>query len=400
MSLINTSSIVSNGLLFSFDTNSIRSYPGPNITNVLTELTPRGIYTDSNRYIALTGTERQYIPSIGWVDNVKYVDIMNDYGNVYGSGGSGNCCPSLFTYGNFNVLPSTLYTYGILYKSVTGYTNGNFMYHYEYGASGYITEYGVHSTGNRTHLGDGWYWAWGTITTNASTNRFADSGMWYYDYKNYNRVYVAKVLLAAGNWTGLHPKYWPDVASSRSSSKALLDITGNSTLDTTSTAYDTSGNVVFNGSGYIDVPTNFGTVGSYTISFWARRDAESKMPIAGRVGTTFYWYGDNSWAYTHGGTWGERYYSKPTSIPLGTWGHYCVTYTGSLITIYRQGIYQDQVASTGTADFSQGFRIGSWAGSAGYQYSGLINNMQIYNRALTASEVKQNFNAHRGRFGI
>ena len=30
----------------------------------------------------------------------------------------------------------------------------------------------------------------------------------------------------------------------------------------------------------------------------------------------------------------------------------------------------------------------------------LNNNVQAYNRALTAAEIQQNFNATRGRFGI
>ena len=29
-----------------------------------------------------------------------------------------------------------------------------------------------------------------------------------------------------------------------------------------------------------------------------------------------------------------------------------------------------------------------------------LASVKVYNKALTASEVKQNFNAHRGRFGI
>jgi hypothetical protein len=33
-------------------------------------------------------------------------------------------------------------------------------------------------------------------------------------------------------------------------------------------------------------------------------------------------------------------------------------------------------------------------------YDGLIQTVLIYDKELTASEVKQNFNAHRGRFGI
>jgi hypothetical protein len=45
------------------------------------------------------------------------------------------------------------------------------------------------------------------------------------------------------------------------------------------------------------------------------------------------------------------------------------------------------------------FKVGV-ATSLGAYYRGNISNFKIYNRALTAAEVQQNFNALRGRFGI
>lgn len=124
------------------------------------------------------------------------------------------------------------------------------------------------------------------------------------------------------------------------------------------------------------------------------------MPIAGRTSTAFYWYGDNSWYYTHGGVAAEYYYTKPTTISLGTWGYYSVVYNGSNVSIYRQGIYQGQQSTTGTADWSQGLKIGYWSAGGGYAYQGLISVVQFYNTALTATQVMQNYNTDRGRFGL
>lgn len=167
--------------------------------------------------------------------------------------------------------------------------------------------------------------------------------------------------------------------------------------------YDSSnsGSIVFDGTNdYIDVSSSFGTLSNYTIMFWAYRSAENRMPIAGRTSTAFYWYGDNSWYYTHGGVAGEYYYSKPTSIPLNTWGFYCVVYNGSNVSIYRQGIYQGQQSTTGTADWSQGLKIGYWSAGGNYAWQGKISNVQMYNRALSANEIKQTFNAMRMRYGL
>lgn len=174
------------------------------------------------------------------------------------------------------------------------------------------------------------------------------------------------------------------------------------TLSGPSILYTADGGAM-NFDGYndsVEVPGNFGTYSAYTICFWARRDAENRMPIAGRTSTAFYWYGDNSWFYTHGGVTGEYYYSKPTSIPLYSWGHYSVVYNGANVTIYRQGIYQGQQNTTGTANWSQGFKIGYWAAGGGYAYEGLIAVVNFYDRALSADEIAQNFNAGRQRFAI
>ena len=55
------------------------------------------------------------------------------------------------------------------------------------------------------------------------------------------------------------------------------------------------GSIVFDGvDDYVDMPANMGSMANYTIMFWARRDAESRMPVAGRTSTAYYWYGDNS----------------------------------------------------------------------------------------------------------
>jgi len=45
-------------------------------------------------------------------------------------------------------------------------------------------------------------------------------------------------------------------------------------------------------------------------------------------------------------------------------------------------------------------RIGYWNGGSGYQWSGDIDNVGFYSRALTDAEILQNFNALRGRYGV
>ena len=189
--------------------------------------------------------------------------------------------------------------------------------------------------------------------------------------------------------------------TSRSLTQVLLDLTNLNTITATSLTYAANNTFSFNGtSDYIDVANSLGSLTTYTVSFWAKRDAESRMPVSSRTGTSFYWYGDNSWRYTHGGVGGEYYYPKAVSIPLGTWGHYTVVYNGTNVSIYRQGRLEGTQATTGTADWSMGLRIGYWTGGTGYQWQGKIDSVSMYGRALSAVEVTQNFNAMRGRYGL
>jgi len=180
-----------------------------------------------------------------------------------------------------------------------------------------------------------------------------------------------------------------------------LTTTANSGTLINGPTYNSSnnGSIVFDGTDdRVDLSTAVGTVSGYTIGYWAKRDAESRMPVS-TISADFYWFGDSSWRYVHGGVAGEFYYSKPTSIPLGTWGYYAVTYDGSNVSVYRQGIYQGQQASTGTANFSSALRIGWW-GSNTYAYLGNISQVSMYNRALTQAEITKNFNAARSRYGL
>jgi hypothetical protein len=85
---------------------------------------------------------------------------------------------------------------------------------------------------------------------------------------------------------------------------------------------------------------------------------------------------------------------------LNTWYNVVGTYDGSNMRIYVNGVLKNTVAQTGTlATNAVTAKIGTFQGT-NYNLTGRISNVSIYNRALTASEIQQNFNALRGRFSI
>ncbi len=89
-------------------------------------------------------------------------------------------------------------------------------------------------------------------------------------------------------------------------------------------------------------------------------------------------------------TWRGPFYSWTPALDV--WYHVIGTYDGSTIKLYINGI---QVATTSYTDnlFSQydNMRIGNYM-EGGYPFNGLIDNVRIYNRALSDTEISTLYN--------
>ena len=84
-------------------------------------------------------------------------------------------------------------------------------------------------------------------------------------------------------------------------------------------------------------------------------------------------------------------------------GWHMATYTNNsnLITVYLDGIAENSATITNLSDIPYNVVLGRLGDSVGvYYYRGNIATTQMYNRALTATEITQNYNATRGRFGL
>jgi hypothetical protein len=94
-----------------------------------------------------------------------------------------------------------------------------------------------------------------------------------------------------------------------------------------------------------------------------------------------------------------------TSIPFGQWFDLCAVISSTSSILYINGVQQQSKARTaGTIAhnfMTVGARPVTGTGSAAsYASTSNIANYKFYNRALTQTDVIQNFNAQRSRFGI
>lgn len=108
------------------------------------------------------------------------------------------------------------------------------------------------------------------------------------------------------------------------------------------------------------------------------------------------------WSNGKAGIWGtSNNYMSTHDITINSWQQITYVKTPGTIICYKNGV----------ADSGGGYSLNTVANSRPYigrvfnssiynYYNGRISNFQIYNRALTAQEVSQNFNATKSRFGL
>ncbi len=91
---------------------------------------------------------------------------------------------------------------------------------------------------------------------------------------------------------------------------------------------------------------------------------------------------------------GQAYNS--VNFPAGVWKHLAVTYSGSSVSFYNNGQLIRYVAQTVSgAGNSQPFsigRFGAYSGPTKFYFNGTIDEVKIYNRALTDSEIQAEYN--------
>ena len=193
----------------------------------------------------------------------------------------------------------------------------------------------------------------------------------------------------------------PFVNGTRSNTEALLDWAGNNTITAASLTYNSDGTFSF-ASSLLDTTIGSGrNVASnpITIQAFVKSNTTSGARIwvdATSNGTNQRLYsglnavGQSSGMGIQGSAWSS-------SVPIDTnWHYQAIVLDGSTATAYDNGVVASSKAYT-SYTLPGNIIVG---GRSGYYWSGEISAFSVYDRALTASEIQQNFNALRGRYGI
>ena len=191
------------------------------------------------------------------------------------------------------------------------------------------------------------------------------------------------------------------------------DLSGNSntgTLDNGPTfSTDNGGAIVFDGSddrvsisSYQLSTTN--SSAPYTLSAWINRTGSTTdggiitQYVTGTSAVDRFGLRENQGGKLSWWKGGSDLAISPDVIPTNVWKYVVgVKRSDQSVSIYVDGIEVD--TGTDTLDFENGtLRIGRFHTLA--PFSGKISQVSIYNKALTAAEVEQNYNALRGRYEI
>ena len=93
-------------------------------------------------------------------------------------------------------------------------------------------------------------------------------------------------------------------------------------------------------------------------------------------------------------------FSLDESVVVNNWHHIVTTYDGTNIRMYRNGNLAAGPSASSLSITNTTVTMNIASRGTGSYFDGRISIARIYDRALTADEVSQNFNANRRRYGI
>lgn len=385
-----------NGLVFAYDFNNNKSFKSPPLTNYQSnggaEIAP---WTVNGVNIDVTGTSEEGPIKTMKTWRFRKTGANNEW-NGWESGYGG-----IWT-GSAGDIWTTSYWYKTASPAgLTGFGVGTF------------------------YLSD-WSRAYNTtILSNRSTIIADDTWRWNYTITQINESYTNAIIVDGPSWgysTSAGTLYinglqWNKNAYSTPKSilgtittaNSIIDLTGRSTITATSLTYPYDGNssspFSFTPNNYIQLANDLGyttevsafawikhlgtpSAGGYHIIFGGQ-ELEISIPVSsGEIRTGI--YTNARYVSNHG-----------SNLVNGNWHYIGFTFSGTTKTSYIDGVNVGTQTTAGSLTNSFANReMGRFGSDTTYTSNCQIALASVYNRALTASEVQQNFNALRGRFGI
>ena len=370
-------SIQTDGLVFDYDmSNTQKSFKGAPTTNL--QPTP----------LTIAST---------WTKEGGFGTVTDNFG--YGPDGTQTSTLCVFTggylYYTLTLTPGVTYTFSCYVKGSTQTGRGIGLW--SYAVSGIVAASSQAINGNTWTRVSVTY----TVASGASSFAIMLAGYPSNIFQGTIEVWGPQIEVSSGPSSFIN--------GTRSTTQAIIDLTNNNTITANSLTYNSDGTFSFNGiNNFLSISSSGIITNAISVDIWFNvNSAKTYAALLGSNVTEKYEMLIKSASNLEISLAPGNYIQHNNILTINTWVNIVVSApTGVAWKVYKNGVDLGtppiiagtyQVSGTGVSSIDQG-RIRSDLSS--FAFSGNIGSTKIYNRALSAAEVQQNFNAHRSRYGI
>jgi hypothetical protein len=384
MALSHSPKIVTNGLVFYYDMSNTKK---SNIGDTTTNLISNGDFFDGktgwSNYVAASSsvvTVYDFPTALRSPKTVLQYDSPGTIGGGGNYGGFSRSAPALTS--------GTTYTISFTARSLSG--NMTFAFSHQNGSGDNSNLYF-----NSTITSD-----WRRYTRTVSLDLVKNTIYFWNQNVSSGTFQVSDIQLEAKSTATTF------TSTTRSATQSVLDLTGTRTITVNSLTYDNNGNFSFNGSSNYLTAASADTYSSYSIELWVKMNSLSgqqrlfSTPGGGTF--TIRWNGsDFDFHYNPFDGSPASTVTSASGLTFSTTNYYHLVATNDPTNgarFYVNGVLR------GTGERAIDLSSSPW-------YFGvdrtltlwsncILPSAKVYSKELSATDVQQNFNASRGRYGI
>jgi hypothetical protein len=387
--------IIKDGLVFGYDTGygiadnstATRFYPGEPTTNAV----PLSTFINTSNWTG-TGWSGAIAVSADY-DNTLELTSTNGWRTFRVDTGvtSGGTVTVSYEY-----RMKTLATANVFMLNLNGYHLGS-----------YVNSLGSISASD-TQDSSNWKTFTGTFTANSNSNLAIG-------LRGSDNAGLTDTIYVRNLQVELNGHVTPYTTTSRSSTASLIDLKETTDIDVSNVTFDSTGQPTFDGAGdrismnaQNIVGANTGTVSAWvnlsqanvnhagifccqTGPAWANMRVVLNVSSPNRIRL----------AISNGTNSTTDSCRTNSTLSYNTWYHIAATYDGTSAKIYVNGVLDETHNTTITpGTFTPNATMVGYQNYSTRYFNGGIAAVSTYDIAMTATEVKQNFNAHKNRFDI
>jgi hypothetical protein len=237
---------------------------------------------------------------------------------------------------------------------------------------------------------------WQTYTSTKTHTGTGNHLLYFRRNSGAGNIYIRNVQLE------LKSHATPFIKGTRSNTQGLLDLTGNKTIDLSNVSFDSNAQMFFDGTDdYIDIPnstTLFSGTQDFTVEAAYNMEGQGGGAILGNYGsgytTNHLWFSGQYGIWLDGGV-----YAPGAPLSNGRY-HMVGTRESGVMKLYLNGVLVNSGTRSNSIATDINYRIGADVSSPDEEFTGDIYVVKAYSRALTAAEVRSNYNFYKSRFNL